>query len=378
MHGLSGDFATMPLKYLVLFLGNQAASGTLALVRDGVRKRIVLKKGVVHHASSNVPREELGQLLINLGLVTEEQFVQAIAAQAETRVSLGRILVLIGLVSEAAFKAALTMKLRETVLEAFTWSEGAFSFEPDTWEEPPDGGVEVSLLDLHREADFRVWAWQQIRAAFPHGSATLTLKREHLVDTPRPGSLDDHICRAIEQGQTLDEMGLRLHATDFFLYNRLYVFFRLGAIVVNQPRTADFDVDIDVQPGLLDVPTTAQLLAQARTLLAQGQVREAFATLRRSSQLGATLDGTLLMNQLEAMWYPKLKSELLVARRIPKLNVAAPQLSRLAASAPERYLLSRVDGRRDVAAIVRVAPLKPFDALAFFDRFAAEAWITWA
>jgi hypothetical protein len=62
---------------------------------------------------------------------------------------------------------------------------------------------------------------------------------------------------------------------------------------------------------------------------------------------------------------------------VPALAVPAPQLARLPLSAPERYLLSRVDGKRDVGSIVRVAPLKEFDALAFFDRFAAQRWITW-
>jgi hypothetical protein len=376
MRGLSGDFATMPLKDLVVYLGNRQASGTLALVREGVRKQVVLERGAAVNASSNVPREYLGQFLINLGCITEEQFERAFATQQETRVFLGRILVMIGLVTEDTLRAALAMKFRETVLEAFSWTEGSFTFEPDVQPDQGDGvDVRVSLLDIHKESDVRVAAWRQIHAAFPDGTATLTLKREQLVEEPRPGSIDEKVFQYIEQGQTLDEMALRLHATDFFLYNRLFAFYRLGAIVVNEPRTADFDIDVDL--GLGDSPTAEQLLFNAYAFLAQGNLRDAFSVVRRSSQGTPTLDATLLLKQLEAAWYPQLKAELLVPRRVPALAVPAPQLARLPLSAPERYLLSRVDGKRDVGSIVRVAPLKEFDALAFFDRFAAQRWITW-
>jgi hypothetical protein len=331
----------------------------------------------VVNASSNVPREYLGQFLINLGHITEEQFERAFATQKETRVFLGRILVMIGLVSEETLKAALGMKFRETVLEAFSWTDGSFTFEPDRHQDQSDGiDVKVSLIDIHKESDFRVSAWRQIRTAFPEGSATLTLKREQLVEEPRPGSIDAQIFHGIEAGQTLDEMALRLHATDFFLYNRLYAFFRLGAIVVHEARTADFDIDVDL--GLGDSPTAEQILANAHAFFAQGKVRDAFSLVRRSSQITSTLDATLLMKQLEASWYPQLKAELLSARRVPVLGVAVDQISKLPLSAPERYLLSRVDGHRDVGSIVRVAPLKEFDALAFFDRFAAQKWVRWA
>ena len=37
-----------------------------------------------------------------------------------------------------------------------------------------------------------------------------------------------------------------------------------------------------------------------------------------------------------------------------------------------------VDGKRSVGAILRVAPLKEFEALTYFDRFAAQKWVVWA
>src|SRR5262245_26811519 len=94
--GLSGDLGTMPLKDLVSYLGNRRASGTLHLKRWPVQKQVWLQEGLVLSASSNQAREFLGQFLINMGHLTEDQFAKAYETQKETRVFLGKILVMIG------------------------------------------------------------------------------------------------------------------------------------------------------------------------------------------------------------------------------------------------------------------------------------------
>jgi hypothetical protein len=376
MIGLAGDFATMPLRDLVVYLGNRQASGRLALEREGVRKMVLIDRGAVVNASSNIPREYLGQFLINLGHISEEQFERAYATQKETKVFLGRILVMIGLVSEETLAAALMLKFRETVLDAFEWAEGTFVYEPVIPEQPDGIEVRLPLIDLHKESEFRVQAWEQIRAAFPRGDLTLVLKREQLAEPPRHGSIDEKIFQLIEQGQSLDEMALGLHATDFFLYNRLYAFFRLGALQLGAPKEVELDIEVDL--GLGDSPTAAQVLDNARAFFAQGNLRDAYALARRSNQMTATLDAALLLKQIEVSWLPQLKAELLVVPRIPFIILSPDAINRLPLAAPERYLLSRVDGRRDIGTIIRVAPLKEFEALAFFDRFCRQRWVEWA
>lgn len=376
MIGLAGDFATMPLRDLVVYLGNRQASGRLALEREGVRKMVLIDRGAVVNASSNIPREYLGQFLINLGHISEEQFERAYATQKETKVFLGRILVMIGLVNEETLAAALMLKFRETVLDAFEWAEGTFVYEPVIPEQPDGIEVRLPLIDLHKESEFRVQAWEQIRAAFPRGDLTLVLKREQLAEPPRHGSIDEKIFQLIEQGQSLDEMALGLHATDFFLYNRLYAFFRLGALQLGAPKEVELDIEVDL--GLGDSPTAAQVLDNARAFFAQGNLRDAYALARRSNQMTATLDAALLLKQIEVSWLPQLKAELLVVPRIPFIILSPDAINRLPLAAPERYLLSRVDGRRDIGTIIRVAPLKEFEALAFFDRFCRQRWVEWA
>ena len=371
MHGLAGDFATMPLKDLVVYLWNRAATGVLTLEQKSVHKQVLIEKGHIYNASSNLPREYVGQYLINLGHLTEEAFARAYKQQKETKVMMGRILESLGAVSRETLESVLATKFRETVLDAATWSEGTFRFETDKKVPQPDGvPVQVPLVDVHKEAVFRVQAWKLIREAFPSGACTLTLVPEHLVEQPRPGTIDERIFACIAAGQTIEEMALKLHATDYFLYNRLYAWFHMQALIVNPPSGPRLDIDVDL--GLGDSPTASQLLENARAFSNKSNFRDAWALARRSNELTPTLDAALLMRQIEVAWAPQLRADFISSGRPPSLLTSTEKLT---VSAPERYLLSRVDGKRSVEDILRIAPLREFEALVAFDRFVAQKWI---
>src|SRR5260370_7065279 len=132
MRGLSGDSSTMPLRDVVLYLGNTRASGHLNLERDQLRKRIQIQSGLVVNASSNQPREYLGQILINLGHITEDQFNKAFQTQKQTKLFRGKILSMIGLDSQEVVLTALTLKVRETPLQPPPSNPVTFPLDPST------------------------------------------------------------------------------------------------------------------------------------------------------------------------------------------------------------------------------------------------------
>ncbi len=374
MRGLAGDFATMPLKDLVVYLWNRQATGQLLLEYRGVRKEVLLENGCIYNASSNLPREYVGQYLINLGHITEEQFHRAYATQKETKVFLGRILEMIGAAPRETIELVLGTKFRETILDAFNWVEGSFKFESGKKPPQPEGlRVEVPLIEVHKESDFRVQAWNLMRQAFPSGACTLSLIEENLVEPAKPGSIDEKMFASIAAGQTIDEMALKLHATDYFLYNRLYAYFHMGALEVHEPSGPQLDIGVDL--GLGDSPTAEQLLENARAFHAKQNFRDAWSLARRSNELTPTLDAALLMREIDVAWLPKLRSEFVSSGKVAGMLIGPEQIAKLTLTAPERYLLSRVDGKRDVENILRIAPLREFEALVAFDRFLTQKWI---
>jgi hypothetical protein len=369
MRGLFGDFSTMPLKDVVSYLGEKQASGVLSLESGEVRKKVVVREGQVINASSNQPREYLGQFLINLGHITEEQFNRAYETQKETRIFLGKILVMTGSVNEETVRNALSLKMRETLLHAFHWTEGTFGFQVDAVPELPDGmEVGVDLLDIHREGEFRQTAWQAIRGAFPSGEVRLSLNEARLPAPAAPGSLDERLFGLIRDGQTIDDIILALHATDFFLYQRLYALYRLEAVTALEQEAP---AEAATPPPIVGSETgPSEVMAHAELFLAQGNAVDAEALARRAHEMIPTQATEALLKKAEAALREQLHRELMVPRPVPTLQVPQARLKTMNLTAPERYLLSRVDGQRDLPSIVQVSPLAELDALKLFQRLA--------
>ncbi|HYO57161.1 DUF4388 domain-containing protein [Archangium sp.] len=378
MRGLSGDFSTMPLKDLVAYLGSRRATGTLRVMRAGVRKLVLLRDGQVLSASSNQPREFLGQFLINMGHLNEEQFSKAYATQRETRVPLGKILVMTALVAEQTVRGTLTLKFREALLDMFRWEEGEFSFDAGAVAEVEGVDAHVDLTDIHREAEFRETAWQAIRAAFPSGNLYLTVDESRLPEPPRPGTLDAKLVKRIREGLSLDEMAKVLHASDFLVYQRLYALYRLEAVKVltapppgrQRPPPSDDEeaqvVDVDVIGA--ESPTS-EVIQAARSFLENGNFRDGEVLARRAHEMSPTPGTEALLRSAEAALVGVLRREMLDKPQVPSLRVSTAQLKTLQLSAPERYLLSRIDGKRDLGAIISVSPLKELEALKYFRAF---------
>jgi hypothetical protein len=365
MRGLTGDFATMPLTDLVVYLGNRRSTGIIILEREEVRKRVHLVNGLVVKASSNQRREYLGQFLINLGHITEDQFNKAYETQQETKVFMGKILAMIGLVPEKVVLNGLSLKFRETLLEAFQWSAGSFTFEPMQSVEVSDElELQIDLLDIHREGEFRETAWKAIHAVFPHGQVRLQLDDSHLPEPPKPGTLDFKLVQLIKEGATIDEMILALHATDFYLYQRLYALYRLEAVAALPPEPPQESLE----ETAVETFTTADVLHRARKLLHEGNTSEAEEAARKAHSLSPSPETADLLRQAEAALLAKLRGELMSAT-VPSLLVPAGQLRDLPLTAPEKYLLARVNGTRQLSAIVNASPIQELEALKSFHRF---------
>ncbi|MGO9831742.1 MAG: DUF4388 domain-containing protein [Myxococcaceae bacterium] len=367
MRGLIGDVGTMPLRDLVAYLGNRQATGILQYERSDEKRQVVVREGAVVNASSNQPRDYLAQFLINMGQMSEDQYMAAYRAQQDTRVFLGQAVVTMGLATQEAVRNALQLKFREALLSAFSWEEGTFTFTPGGGPAPLPGlEVGVSLLEIHREADVRETAWKAIRTVFPSGQARLVLHRENLAQAPEPGSLDERLTRMIEEGATIDDLVLGLHSTDFFLYQRLYALHRLEAVSVAPSESPTVPTQV---PNVLGSEEGAEeIFRAAQAFFEAGNVADAAALARRAYELSPAASTANFLREAEASLTEQLRAQLSGAR-VPSLRVDSEVLRRLPLSAPERYLLSRVDGQRTVEAIIQVSPIHELEALRCFRGF---------
>ena len=376
MEGLAGDLGTMPVSDLLLYLGNRGLTGTLVCERGTVKKSIIVKNGEVVNAASNDPREYLGQFLINFGHISEDQLTKAFHTQAETKVFLGKVLVMVGLVTEETLKAVLTIKVRETTLSLCRWKDGAFRFARGVLPPNQEGvDVAVPLLDIHREAEFRETVWEAILQVFPTSSLALQVDEAKVPAGLAPNSLDGQLFELMRDGHSIEEICLRLHATDFHLYQRLYALYRQGIIAPTEPLVKVDSVEIPSDTVGEEV-SVVEILQHARSFLAAKSFSDAEALAARAVEMKPTPEAVAVLKEAEAGLLDQLRRELLATTSVPRKSSPDLKLKQLDLTPQEKYLMSRIDGTRDIRAIIRVSPVREIDALKYFKRFIESGYVT--
>lgn len=384
MEGLWGSLGTMPIRDLLSYAGSREFEGTIRCESGSQEKTLVVQGGGVIRASSNDPREYLGQFLINYGHIDEEQLTRAFETQQETKVFLGRILVMIGLLEEAVIREMLSLKVRETVLSLLGWEHGQFHFSPEPVRDiDPAIEVTVPLVDILREAESREAAWTAIRRIFPHEGLYLELSLGS-TSTGFEHPLDERIVELAAQGQTIAEIALSLHATPFAFHERLLALHGLGVVspvsaedlTARRSEASDesnlSDIEIDVSVGEEEkVPSTLgeqasidQIVALARDFLSKGRYGEARAIAARAVEMAPQDDAAnSALKESETGMLAELRQSLLERRGAPRVTASKEDLAKGRYSPAERYLLKRFDGEKPLSSVLKVSPIKEVEAL---------------
>jgi uncharacterized protein YdbL (DUF1318 family) len=358
-----GSFAVLPLADLVDLLARRRATGSLTCERGTVRKTVHLQDGAAVGASSNDPREYLGQLLVNFGHITDEQLTTAFRAQEETKIRIGKVLSLVGLVPPETLREVLAIKIRETLLDVFLWDSGLFWVDDAAPAAVDELDAAIPLPDISREAEFRATAWSAFRGEFPSGAVALELDEAKVPTGLDPETLDGRLVALAREGKTVDEIGLALRLTDFHLYQRLYALARQGTLRASAASAT--------AAASNETVAAADLIDRARGLLAEGRAGDAEMVASKAVEIAPGSDSARsILAEAERVLGTRLRSELLEPPRTPLPRVPRQDIAGLRLGAADRYLLSRCDGRRDVRQLAALAPMRELDALKAIRRLA--------
>lgn len=113
-------------------------------------------------------------------------------------------------------------------------------------------------------------------------------------------------------------------------------------------------------------------LRLAREVLAEGDAERALEILEAAAQDLPVADARALRKSAEERLLTRLRAELLQNHLKPVLLVERSTVKSMPLSPPERYLLYRMDGVRDIEDLLHIAPLRQIDALRLIQRLRGE------
>jgi hypothetical protein len=361
----------MPVEELFSWLSQKNRTGMLTVKRAGVTKTFTVENLGIINAASTDAREYFGQFLINFGLVTEDQLQKAFETQLETRILIGKILVMTGLLSEEQIQQMLQLKIRETTLDIFLWDQGTFNFQdgmlPDV---PAVVEVAVELKALCTEGAARRQQFAEIRKLIPDNSSCFICQKGTIPPDLDPKSADSMMVKLAHQGYSAADIILKFHSLDFPILKNLAELVRRGWLAVTSGKAPTQDA---IPEPDLEVPAeTKGDEANAFLVAAQEAIKrrdyEAAEIILKRGLVDHPYDPDLCdaLELADKGLAEALRSDLLSDKRVPYLlRDDVLQISSNWTPA-QRYILSRIDGQRNVRSIIMVSPLKEVEALKTF------------
>jgi hypothetical protein len=363
-----GSLRTMSIEDILSWLSRRLIRGTLTLENAAVARTFVCDSGYITNTSSNHSREELGQMLLDGGLVDAESLNEARLVQADTGVPLSRILIMVGKIDEDRLRAVLEEKSLEAMLDVFTWDDGTFAVErTEEVLAASDPAIALQLRVCIEEGRKRAARWREIRERLPADDIVLRIVDGADLAVVAGASESARgmagLLTCIAQGMSIEAIARELKQPLVRVLEHLLVLLDGG--VVAMPLAMSPDVDAET------------LLAESRRLTAEGDRVGAFELAARARALEPQHpEAQELFRAAERALFAELSRELLASFRVPRLLIASGELERLELSETERYLAGRVDGRWDLLSLMRASSVREAEALITFKRLADRGIIS--
>ncbi len=182
--GIKGALSDVSLADISQLLGMGGKTGCLTLTHKENQGHVYFEGGRVIFATVENRSDRIGELLVAREVISREQLSAAMAHQAwgTGRRLLGEVLVELGSLTQEKLEEHLSVQIEEAVYHIFQWSEGTFEFEPDVMPEEGLFRISISIDALLMEGARRVDEWSVVEKKITSMDLIFSLERNPLED----------------------------------------------------------------------------------------------------------------------------------------------------------------------------------------------------
>ncbi len=123
------DLSRVPIAETLRRLSSERNSGDLEVRSGKVIKTVYFDHGRIVFAASNMKKDRLGEALVALGRITDEEYARAAAFMKQRRKRFGEALVASGVMDRKEVGRSVSRQVKRIVVSLFDFKEGAASFE---------------------------------------------------------------------------------------------------------------------------------------------------------------------------------------------------------------------------------------------------------
>ncbi len=229
---LQGDYGQLGLPEILDFLKTTGKTGVL-LVRNGtVTKTLHFKNGVVVFATSNVPDERFGEMLLREGKITREQFEEA-SRRVTRGKRLGKILVEMKALTPKDLWNEVRHQVQEIAYSILRWESGSFQFFEGEEKTGENITTSITVPELLLEGLRRIDDPGLFKRTMPNEDVVF----ERVLPAHRPQGLhfeeyEKHVFKLVDGHRSVREICDLSEIGEFETLKTLYIFFTIGYLHV--------------------------------------------------------------------------------------------------------------------------------------------------
>ena len=229
---LAGQIDENSLARLVNYLHEIDATGTLALTREGITKRLFFRDGDIVFAASTDNGDRLGEMLLKADKINVRQFEAATKVVIRTGKRLGGVLVELGYLKPRDLFWGVKYQVEEIVCGLFAWTDGAYEFTPG---EIPSGEVitlHMSTANLILHGIRRIDDWTRIARGVPPMGSVLRLTKDPFLlyqDVDVTGE-EKRVLSFFDGRRTIEEAVAESKMSEYDALRAAYVFYSIGML----------------------------------------------------------------------------------------------------------------------------------------------------
>ena len=354
MNYLESSFEIMQLPDLFQRIDGASKTGVCTFSSRSGTRRVFFRDGRIIACTATDPHLLLGQFLISNGRLQESMLKTLLQIQEHTGRTLGSLIIEEGMLSEEEVLRLVAAKAEETIYGLFDLSDVAFRFDPDR--APAEHSMTVNihvhtvLLDAARRTD------ELNRARGVFTSMNVVLQRTER--TPDPASLASYMGKKLYETingvRTLAEIILACRTSEYLACSFLLRFLELGVIQLGEVRQAAVSNGTESDPA-----------AKVRELVSQDRFGEALELAETSNlQAGHNQYLSMLLTRAESGFVANTYRTRIPPDAVPlAIEGATDPSTQPELGADELFVLELADGKWNVRSLAWIAPLRKADLL---------------
>lgn len=362
---LVGRFSTMSMADLIQWARTAQRTGVLTLSdEESKRIQVTFVDGRIVSSATNEQRETYSAYLLYLGLCSDADITDALAAQQSTGVMLASVLVHERKIGFTQAVETLTSKTIEDLCDVFLWTEGSFGFDPLARRAAVAISIDLDPIRLVYEGLRRADVWSRIGATV-YSSSFFEPTSEALREGGGAPWEDIRMARRVypllDGNTTVADVVAQLP------FSRYKVFRAISELLERKLiRPSDVTGALDRERRV------ARKLAESRKAAADGRWTEAMETL---SALASANPGR--RDVVDELLSVTERFRLAVYEHhftpddVPVVTIGPDATAHMNIDPTEAFIMSRVDGRLSVRQILRITPVSEYDGLRVFKRLQA-------